>query len=150
MMREPGEVAGPQTNNSWIAPMPFYEYECTACKFYVEQLQKVSDPPLKKCPSCKKATLKKLVSAPVFRLKGSGWYETDFKSDKEDKRNLVGEEKEPEKKETKDESKDTTKAETKAESKPEKSGGKAASGGGKKSAAKPKPKTKSKPAAKKK
>ena len=69
--------------------MPFYEYECTNCKFYVEALQKVSDQPLKQCPSCKKQTLKKLVSAPVFRLKGGGWYETDFKSDQEGKRNLA-------------------------------------------------------------
>src|SRR5688572_14441507 len=69
--------------------MPFYEYECQSCKFYVELLQKVSDPPLKKCPSCGKSTMKKLVSAPVFRLKGGGWYETDFKSDKENKRNLA-------------------------------------------------------------
>jgi len=69
--------------------MPFYEYECTNCKFYVEALQKVSDAPLKQCPSCKKQTLKKLVSAPVFRLKGGGWYETDFKSDQEGKRNLA-------------------------------------------------------------
>jgi putative FmdB family regulatory protein len=72
--------------------MPFYEYECTACKFYVEALQKISDEPLKQCPSCKKLSLKKLVSAPVFRLKGGGWYETDFKSDKEDKRNIAGRE----------------------------------------------------------
>ncbi|MGH8237553.1 MAG: FmdB family zinc ribbon protein [Steroidobacteraceae bacterium] len=73
--------------------MPFYEYECTNCKFYVEALQKISDPPMRKCPSCKKQTLKRLVSAPVFRLKGGGWYETDFKSDQEGKRNLaVGEE----------------------------------------------------------
>jgi putative FmdB family regulatory protein len=70
--------------------MPFYEYECTNCKFYVEALQKVSEAPLKQCPSCKKQTLKKLVSAPVFRLKGGGWYETDFKSDQEGKRNLAG------------------------------------------------------------
>ena len=70
--------------------MPFYEYECTACKFYVEALQKISDPPMRKCPSCKKQTLKRLVSAPVFRLKGGGWYETDFKSDQEGKRNLAG------------------------------------------------------------
>jgi len=69
--------------------MPFYEYECSNCKFYVEALQKISDQPLKQCPSCKKQTLKKLVSAPVFRLKGGGWYETDFKSDKEEKRNLA-------------------------------------------------------------
>jgi putative FmdB family regulatory protein len=72
--------------------MPFYEYECTNCKFYVEALQKISDPPLKKCPSCKKQTMQRLVSAPVFRLKGGGWYETDFKSDQEAKRNLAGRE----------------------------------------------------------
>jgi putative FmdB family regulatory protein len=69
--------------------MPFYEYECQNCKFYVEVLQKISDPPLAKCPSCGKSKLKKLISAPVFRLKGGGWYETDFKSDKENKRNLA-------------------------------------------------------------
>jgi len=69
--------------------MPFYEYECQNCKFYTELLQKVSDPPLKKCPSCGKSTMKKLVSAPVFRLKGGGWYETDFKGDKDNKRNLA-------------------------------------------------------------
>lgn len=69
--------------------MPFYEYECSACKFYVESLQKIADPPLKKCPSCGKDTMQRLISAPVFRLKGSGWYETDFKSDQENKRNLV-------------------------------------------------------------
>src|SRR5215467_212148 len=75
--------------------MPFYEDECENCKFYTELLQKVSDAPLKKCPSCGKNTMKKLVSAPVFRLKGGGWYETDFKGDKENKRNLAVE-KEPE------------------------------------------------------
>jgi putative FmdB family regulatory protein len=69
--------------------MPFYEYECQSCKFYTEVMQKISDPPLVKCPSCGKRTMQKLVSAPVFRLKGSGWYETDFKSDKEGKRNLA-------------------------------------------------------------
>lgn len=69
--------------------MPFYEYECQSCKFYIELMQKISDPPLVKCPSCGKRTMQKLVSAPVFRLKGSGWYETDFKSDKEGKRNLA-------------------------------------------------------------
>jgi putative FmdB family regulatory protein len=69
--------------------MPIYEYECTNCKFYVEALQKISEGPLRQCPSCKKQTLKRLVSAPVFRLKGGGWYETDFKSDQEGKRNLA-------------------------------------------------------------
>ena len=76
--------------------MPIYEYECSNCKFYVEALQKVSEPPLKQCPSCKKQTLKKLVSAPVFRLKGGGWYETDFKSEQEGKRNLAAGEEAPE------------------------------------------------------
>jgi putative FmdB family regulatory protein len=75
--------------------MPFYEYECDNCKFYTELLQKITDPPLKKCPSCGKSRMRKLVSAPVFRLKGGGWYETDFKSDKEGQRNLAVE-KEPE------------------------------------------------------
>src|ERR1700751_3717141 len=73
--------------------MPFYEYECSNCKFYTEVMQKISDAPLTKCPSCGKKALKKLVSAPNFRLKGGGWYETDFKGDKENKRNLaVGDE----------------------------------------------------------
>src|SRR3954454_15331088 len=70
--------------------MPFYEYECSNCKFYTEVMQKISDTPLTKCPSCGKKALKKLVSAPNFRLKGAGWYETDFKGDKENKRNLAG------------------------------------------------------------
>ena len=74
--------------------MPFYEYECPSCRYYTEVLQKISDKPLKKCPSCGKAGFKRLVSAPVFRLKGSGWYETDFKSDKEGQRNLAGAERE--------------------------------------------------------
>ena len=70
--------------------MPFYEYECSNCRYYSEVLQKITDKPLKKCPSCGKNTFKKLISAPVFRLKGSGWYETDFKTDKDNKRNLAG------------------------------------------------------------
>ena len=81
--------------------MPFYEYECKACKYYAEVMQKISDPPLTRCPSCGKRALKKLLSVPVFRLKGAGWYETDFKSDKETKRNLHGPEKEESKAEAK-------------------------------------------------
>jgi len=94
--------------------MPFYEYECENCKFYTELLQKITDAPLKKCPSCGKSTMKKLVSAPVFRLKGGGWYETDFKSDKEGKRNLAVE-KEPES--TSSDSKPAAAAETTDKSK---------------------------------
>ena len=100
--------------------MPFYEYECPHCGFKDEVLQKISDQPLKKCPSCGKNGLKKLVSAPVFRLKGSGWYETDFKSDKENKRNLAGADKEETKSEAKTEAKtETPKADApKPETKP--------------------------------
>jgi len=60
--------------------MPFYEYQCTKCGHDEEVLQKISDKPLKKCPACGKLTMKKKVSAAAFRLKGGGWYETDFKS----------------------------------------------------------------------
>jgi putative FmdB family regulatory protein len=94
--------------------MPFYEYECANCKFYTEALQKITDAPLRKCPSCGKSSLKKLISAPVFRLKGSGWYETDFKGDNENKRNLVGDEKPPA---DKADAKTDTKGETKPEAK---------------------------------
>jgi putative FmdB family regulatory protein len=69
--------------------MPIYEYECQKCGHTLEALQKFSDKPLRECPECGKHQLKRLVSAPLFRLAGSGWYETDFKSEKERKRNLV-------------------------------------------------------------
>jgi putative FmdB family regulatory protein len=69
--------------------MPFYEYQCKACGHSLEAMQKVSDSPLKKCPDCGKPQLQRLMSAPVFRLKGGGWYETDFKSDQDKKRNLA-------------------------------------------------------------
>jgi putative FmdB family regulatory protein len=69
--------------------MPFYEYECSRCGHALEAMQKITDSPLKKCPECGKSSLKRLMSAPVFRLKGAGWYETDFKSDQDGKRNLA-------------------------------------------------------------
>ena len=72
--------------------MPIYEYACTECDHPHEALQKLSDAPLTDCPACGKSTLKKKVSAAGFRLSGSGWYETDFKSDKQ--RNLVDKAKE--------------------------------------------------------
>lgn len=59
--------------------MPFYEYRCDACGHEFEAMQKISDAPLTDCPSCTADELVKLVSAAGFRLKGSGWYETDFK-----------------------------------------------------------------------
>ncbi len=74
--------------------MPFYEYQCSACGHHHEELQKVTDRRLRKCPDCGRNALRRLVSAPVFRLKGGGWYETDFKTDKDSQRNLAGD-KEP-------------------------------------------------------
>ena len=95
--------------------MPFYEYECPNCSYRDEVLQKIGDKPLTKCPTCGKKGLKKLISAPVFRLKGSGWYETDFKSDKENNRNLAGADKEEAKSETKADAKTDAKADAKPE-----------------------------------
>jgi putative FmdB family regulatory protein len=69
--------------------MPIYEYRCNTCGHTMDALQKLADAPLKDCPECEQPSLKRLVSAPAFRLKGGGWYETDFKSDKEKKRNLA-------------------------------------------------------------
>jgi putative FmdB family regulatory protein len=66
--------------------MPIYEYQCEACGHVFDSLQKISEAPLTRCPDCGAEALKKLVSAPAFRLKGSGWYETDFKTG--DKKNL--------------------------------------------------------------
>lgn len=67
--------------------MPLYEYRCEACQHQFEALQKMSDEPLVHCPDCEAPALKKLVSAAGFRLKGEGWYETDFKTGS--KRNLA-------------------------------------------------------------
>jgi putative FmdB family regulatory protein len=60
--------------------MPIYEYQCTKCEHKMEALQKMSEKPLLDCPACGKPGLSKLISAVSFRLKGSGWYETDFKT----------------------------------------------------------------------
>jgi putative FmdB family regulatory protein len=70
-----------------IELMPLYEYRCDACEHEFEALQKISDEPLKHCPDCEQPQLRKLVSAAGFRLKGDGWYETDFKKGK--KRNIA-------------------------------------------------------------
>jgi len=59
--------------------MPIYEYRCSACGHELESLQKLADAPLTTCPSCGKESLTKLVSAAGFQLKGSGWYQTDFR-----------------------------------------------------------------------
>ena len=115
--------------------MPIYEYQCQKCAHHLEALQKISDKPLRECPECGKHTLKRLMSAPMFRLAGSGWYETDFKSDKEQRRNLAdkGEAEAPKgdskpdvkvdaKPDAKPESKPESKPDTKPESKPAASG----------------------------
>ncbi len=67
--------------------MPIYEYQCQACGVELEVLQKMSDTPLLSCPSCSKPALQKKISAAGFRLKGGGWYETDFK--KGNQRNIA-------------------------------------------------------------
>lgn len=68
--------------------MPIYEYQCESCDHEFEALQKISDPLLTDCPACEKQSLRKKVSAAAFRLKGGGWYETDFKTG--NRRNIAG------------------------------------------------------------
>jgi len=62
--------------------VPIYEYQCEHCEHKMEAIQKFNDDPLKECPECNQKKLRKLVSAAAFKLKGSGWYETDFKDKK--------------------------------------------------------------------
>ncbi len=66
--------------------MPIYEYQCQHCEHKLEAIQKVGDASLTDCPQCKQETLRKLVSAAIFKLKGDGWYETDFKDKKPQKK----------------------------------------------------------------
>jgi putative FmdB family regulatory protein len=87
--------------------MPIYEYQCKACGHALEAIQKISEEPLKFCPECGQPELTKLVSAAGFRLKGGGWYETDFKTKNDKKKNLAG-----------DHKSSTAKSESKSESKP--------------------------------
>jgi putative FmdB family regulatory protein len=97
--------------------MPIYEYQCEKCHHHLEALQKLSDKPLRECPECGKHSLKRLISAPMFRLAGSGWYETDFKSENERKRNLAGKDEAPPAESSSAEK--PAKVETAAEKKPE-------------------------------
>ena len=62
-----------------LLQVPIYEYECNNCRHKLEAIQKVSDAPLLTCPECSKDSLRKLISAAAFHLKGSGWYVTDFR-----------------------------------------------------------------------
>ena len=82
--------------------MPIYEYKCSKCEHQFEVIQRFSDNPVESCPECNEKSVKKLVSAPSFRLKGGGWYETDFKTGS--KKNIV---------DTKDEKSKQPKEETK-------------------------------------
>ena len=68
--------------------MPIYGYSCKSCEHSFDALQKMSDQVLEDCPECGESSLRKLLSAPKFRLKGKGWYETDFKTG--DQRNIAG------------------------------------------------------------
>jgi putative FmdB family regulatory protein len=96
--------------------MPIYGYVCRNCEHTLDVLQKISDDPLVDCPECGKPQLRRQLSAPRFRLKGTGWYETDFKKDRQ--RNLHGE-KEPAGKDTaKADDKPAAKAPDKADPKP--------------------------------
>lgn len=70
--------------------MPIYAFECAACGHEFDRLQKLSDADPTDCPECGKPQLKRQLTAPQFRLSGTGWYETDFKTDGEKKRNLSG------------------------------------------------------------
>jgi putative FmdB family regulatory protein len=75
--------------------MPIYEFECSACGDSFERLQKLSDADPSVCPVCGAEKIKRRLTAPAFRLAGSGWYETDFKKDGDKKRNLAGKDEPP-------------------------------------------------------
>ena len=99
--------------------MPIYEYQCESCDHHLEVIQKVSDAPLRECPACKKQSLKKLISAAAFHLKGTGWYETDFKGKpkakdetNKDKTPAKDNDKKPEQSATSSDSKTKTKSES--------------------------------------
>ena len=97
--------------------MPIYEYQCQQCQHKLEVLQRISDGPLVTCPSCSQDSMKKLVSAVGFQLKGTGWYETDFKN----KPKAKGDTESAGNKEvsSKDSGSDTAKSDTKTETKTE-------------------------------
>ena len=99
--------------------MPIYAFECSTCGNRFDRLQKLSDPDPEICPECGKPTVKRRVTAPSFRLAGSGWYETDFKKDGDKKRNLAESAKGESKPETSSGSSESKPSETKkADAKP--------------------------------
>lgn len=96
--------------------MPIYEFQCPECGERTEVIQKISDAPAAECPKCG-AGMKKLISAPSFQLKGSGWYKTDYAAKSETKSETKTETKTDGKTETKTEAKSETKPESKTETK---------------------------------
>ncbi len=70
--------------------MPIYAFECAACGHHFDRLQKIADPDPQSCPECEQPDVRRQLTAPSFRLAGSGWYETDFKNKSDKKRNLAG------------------------------------------------------------
>ena len=94
--------------------MPIYEYKCSKCEHQFEVIQRFSDNPVESCPECNEKSVKKLVSAPSFRLKGGGWYETDFKTGS--KKNIV-DTKDEKVKQPKEQSKTTEKSKSKSSDK---------------------------------
>ena len=91
--------------------MPIYEYACKNCEHRLDALQKMADDPLLECPECGEPQLKRMLSAPRFRLKGKGWYETDFKKDNQ--RNLSsGDDKANKSSDTGDKKSEPTKSKT--------------------------------------
>ena len=91
--------------------MPIYEYKCSKCEHQFEVIQRFSDNPVESCPECNEKSVKKLVSAPSFRLKGGGWYETDFKTGS--KKNIV-DTKDEKQKQPKEQTKTTEKSKSKS------------------------------------
>ena len=75
--------------------MPIYAFECDACGHAFDRLQKMPDPDPTECPECGAPKIRRQLTAPSFRLSGSGWYETDFKKDGDTKRNLAGKDETP-------------------------------------------------------
>ena len=96
--------------------MPIYEYKCSKCEHQFEVIQRFSDNPVESCPECNEKSVKKLVSAPSFRLKGGGWYETDFKTGS--KKNIVdNKDKDDKSKQPKEKTKTTDKSKSKSSDK---------------------------------
>jgi len=95
--------------------MPIYEYKCSECGHFLDALQGVNEAPLEICPDCSKKSLKRLISAPNFRLSGEGWYETDFKTG--NKKNIAEDEKAKTKKKESSQQSSDSKADKKKEKK---------------------------------